>query len=100
MLKQIKDLNVLIDGRWSKVTDQDGKIIYEGGLPEKMSHEDVYRAVTAKYEFRLKSNDKFLTSYDRLNTFPGEREAVLEDLAHLYNCSINDIEVRLVIEDI
>ena len=98
MKKTIKDLNIFIEGRYCHVTDKDGKCIYEGSIEEGMTHEDVYKNLTAMCEFRL--NGKVLSSYSLYGTFPGEKEAVLESLAYDYNCDVKDKEVRIVTENI
>ena len=100
MLKQIKNLNILIDGRYGKVTDENDSIKFEGEIAKDMTHEDVYKAVTARREFRLKSNNKLLTSYEVITTFPGERESVIENLCYENNCTKDDIEDSLVYEEI
>ena len=89
MKKTINELNI-----WIEVTDENGKFIYEGSVEKGMTHEEVYKTVTARYEFRL--NGKLLVGYTAIDTFPGERQATLDNLSQEYNCSIEDIEVVLV----
>lgn len=98
MKKTIKNLNIWIEGTWCEVTDENGSFIYEGSVEESMTHEDVYKTLTARREFSL--NGKVLTSYTIHGTFAGEREAVLENIAYENNCDIKDIEERVVVEDI
>lgn len=98
MRKQIKDLTIWIEGTWCEVKDKDGKFIYGGSVEENMTHEDVYKALTARLEFRL--NGKFLSGYTLYGTFPSEKQAVLELLSQENNCKIEDIEVVKIVEEI
>lgn len=98
MKKQIKDLTIWIEGTWCEAKNKDGEFIYEGSIEENMTHEDVYKILTARLEFRL--NGKFLSGYTLYGTFPGERQAVLELLSQENNCKIEDIEVVKVVEEI
>lgn len=98
MKKQIKDLTIWIEGTWCEVKDKDGKFIYEGSVEENMTHEDVYKILTARLEFRL--NGKFLSGYTLYESFPGEKESTLELLSQEHNCNTEDIEVIKVVEEI
>ena len=98
MKKQIKDLTIWIEGTWCEVVNKDGKHIYEGSVEKNMTHEDVYKILTARLEFRL--NGKFLSGYTLHGSFPGEKESVLELLSQENNCNIEDIEVVKVVEEI
>lgn len=98
MKKQIKDLTIWIEGTWCEVVNKDGKHIYQGSVEENTTHEDVYKILTTRLEFRL--NGKFLSGYTLYGSFPGEKESVLELLSQENNCKIEDIEVVKIVEEI
>ena len=98
MKKQIKDLTIWIEGTWCEVVNKDGKHIYEGSVEKNMTHEDVYKILTERLEFRL--NGKFLSGYTLHGSFPEEKESTLELLSQENNCNIEDIEVIKVVEEI
>lgn len=98
MKKTIKDLNISIEDTWCEVTNKEGEFMCEFLIDEGISHEDVYKKLTAKYEYSL--NGKVLASLSMHGSCIGEKEAVIERLAYENNCSIDNIKVRIVTENI
>ena len=99
MKKIINELTIWIEGTWCEVKDNNtDKFVYEGSIAEDITHEEVYKRLTDMLEFRL--NGKTLVSYTLCDTFAGERQATLENLAYENNCSIDDIEQIIVSKEI
>ena len=90
MMKNIKGYEIYIEGTWCEVT-KEGNFIYEGSVSEDMTHEDIYKCITAEIVFKL--NDKVLLRYDALNEAFGEREVIKGQLAFENNCNVKDIKV-------
>ena len=90
MMKNIKGYKICIEGTWCEVT-KEGNFIYEGSVSEDMTHEDIYKCITAEIVFKL--NDKVLLRYNALNEVFGEREITKEQLAFENNCSTKDIKI-------
>ena len=97
MMKNIKGYEKYIEGTWCEVT-KEGNFIYEGSVSEDMTHEDIYKCITAEIVFKL--NGKFLMAYTAIDEAYGEREVTREQLAIENNCSIEDIEVTKEVESL